>query len=72
MESVKKCRTCGKDLIGQERVLCKRCKEAGKDHAKKGVGILTGVTFAAVALKKLAPQVAPLLRKGIDVLRTLR
>lgn len=60
-----KCRTCSKDLIGKERTLCKRCKEAGKDYAKKGVGVVTTLGVVVAAVVKVAP-------KAIDVLRRLK
>jgi hypothetical protein len=69
---MKKCKMCGKDLIGREGTLCRHCKEAGKDRAKKGVAIGTAVSIAVAAVYKIAPKVAPAARKAIDVLRTFK
>ena len=69
---MKKCRMCGKDLIGKERTLCRHCKEAGKDRANKVVGIVATLSVAAAAVFKVAPKTAPLVRKAIDVLRTFK
>lgn len=70
---MKKCRMCSKDLIGKERALCKHCKEAGKDRAKKVVvGIVTTLGVATAAVVKLAPKAGPQVRKAIDGLRRLK
>lgn len=69
---MKKCRMCGKDLIGKERTLCRHCKETGKDRAKKGVGIAATLSLATAGVVKVAPKAAPLVRKAIDVLRRFK
>lgn len=69
---MKKCKACGKALIGKERTLCRHCKEVGKDHAKKGVAIGAGLGFAVAAARKIAPKVVPTVRKALGVLRILK
>ena len=60
---MKKCRTCGKDLIGKERTLCRHCKEAVKDHAKKGAQLVAALSIAAAAVVKMAPKAMDMLRR---------
>lgn len=69
---MKSCKMCGKDLIGKERILCRHCKEAGKDGAKRGGRIVAALSVAAAAVVKVSPKVAPLVRRSIDVLRRFK
>ncbi len=52
VQAMKTCKKCGKDLIGTQRLFCKKCWDEGVDGAKKAgltaigvVGIIATVIF---------------------------
>jgi hypothetical protein len=47
---MRKCKVCGKELIGKEKFFCNSCWSKGKDKAKKGGIFAFGlVGFALLA-----------------------
>lgn len=43
-----KCKACGKELIGREKLFCKSCFSKGKDAVKKGAKIVGGIASLAI------------------------
>lgn len=48
-----KCKTCGKDLIGKEKLFCKSCWSKGAEKAKVGAMTLGSLVLTVVVNKKL-------------------
>ena len=44
-----KCKVCGKELIGKEKLFCKSCWSKGTDKAKKGAMTIGGITLAVIS-----------------------
>lgn len=62
---MKVCKTCGKELVGKEKLFCKNCRSKGVDVAKKSVLAVGGVALMAVALITKSDKVADVI-KGIS------
>lgn len=43
-----KCKACGKELIGREKLFCKSCFSKGKDVVKKGAIAVGGIAALAI------------------------
>lgn len=47
-----KCKACGKELIGKEKLFCKSCWSKGTDKAKKGAMVVVGGVGLVLLAKK--------------------
>lgn len=45
-----KCKSCGKELIGKEKLFCKSCWSKGVDKAKKGAMVVGGIALTVVSV----------------------
>ena len=57
-----KCKTCGKVLIGKEKLFCKSCRSKGMDKAKKGAMVIVGVIGLVLLAKN--GNIADVLKGG--------
>lgn len=47
---MKTCKKCDKELIGKEKLFCKRCFSKGKDKVIKGGGTLLGLGLTVISV----------------------